>query len=220
MTNEELYILVKGGAQPLVRVVEESTLQDEVVFDNGMVGRVLSAVLREDVPEFPFYVFQVREDEFREVNKPYMNKNWYDKSNQPSLTYLEAGHPPKNGVEECYCMPEDNTFELVAEDSLMAEYLKNTQGLTYTQYLEKLAQDIKQFIGGEDVVKETFSDYPKQDFIIDVCKEVLGEHPDKVNNYHLGKKALIGLFVGHVMKKTKGEADPEVVFKTLLKLLE
>ena len=37
MTNKELFELVESGAKPLVRVVNEKTI-DETLFDDGMIG--------------------------------------------------------------------------------------------------------------------------------------------------------------------------------------
>lgn len=52
-----------------------------------------------------------------------------------------------------------------------------------------------------------------------LCKEVLDEFPDKVNNYKLGKNGLIGLFTGEVMKRCKGQADPKETLSILMRLL-
>ena len=52
-----------------------------------------------------------------------------------------------------------------------------------------------------------------------LCKEVLDVYPDKVNNYKLGKTALIGLFTGEVMKRCKGDADPKETLSILMRLL-
>lgn len=44
-----------------------------------------------------------------------------------------------------------------------------------------------------------------------LVSEVLLAWPDKVEQYRKGKKNLLGLFVGEVMKKSKGSADPKLV---------
>jgi aspartyl-tRNA(Asn)/glutamyl-tRNA(Gln) amidotransferase subunit B len=41
--------------------------------------------------------------------------------------------------------------------------------------------------------------------------EVLNQNDSKVEEYKKGKKGLIGFFVGEVMKKSKGSADPKVI---------
>lgn len=46
-------------------------------------------------------------------------------------------------------------------------------------------------------------------FIDQLVKDVLAEYPDKVAEYKGGKVGLLGLFVGDVMKRSKGKADPK-----------
>ncbi len=53
-----------------------------------------------------------------------------------------------------------------------------------------------------------------------ICEEVLEEHPKEVEKYKKGKKGVLGFFVGQVMKKTKGKANPKIVNKILSQLLE
>lgn len=45
--------------------------------------------------------------------------------------------------------------------------------------------------------------------IKNIIAEVLNAYPDKVLAYKGGKKGLIGLFMGEIMKKTKGKANPK-----------
>jgi aspartyl-tRNA(Asn)/glutamyl-tRNA(Gln) amidotransferase subunit B len=52
-----------------------------------------------------------------------------------------------------------------------------------------------------------------------IVEEVLAAMPDKVQEFKKGKKGLMGLFVGEVMKKSKGSADPKVVNQLLAKKL-
>lgn len=49
-----------------------------------------------------------------------------------------------------------------------------------------------------------------------LVSEVLSAWPDKVEQYRKGKKNLLGLFVGEVMKKSKGSADPKLVNQLIL----
>ena len=44
---------------------------------------------------------------------------------------------------------------------------------------------------------------------------VLQEYPEKVLEYKSGKKGLMGLFVGEVMKKSGGKSDPKITTKLL-----
>jgi len=51
------------------------------------------------------------------------------------------------------------------------------------------------------------------------CQEVINENPNEVNAYKGGKVTLIGWFVGQVMKKMRGKADPQVSRRILEELL-
>ena len=48
-----------------------------------------------------------------------------------------------------------------------------------------------------------------------IISDVLAGNPAKVEEYKAGKQSLIGMFMGEIMKKTKGKADPKVANKLL-----
>ncbi|AEE52540.1 Asp-tRNA(Asn)/Glu-tRNA(Gln) amidotransferase subunit GatB [Haliscomenobacter hydrossis] len=48
------------------------------------------------------------------------------------------------------------------------------------------------------------------DFLQKIAEEILAQFPDKVKEYQKGKKGLIGFFMGELMKRSKGKADPKV----------
>lgn len=49
--------------------------------------------------------------------------------------------------------------------------------------------------------------------------KILERNPDQVKAYQKGKKALLGMFMGEVMKETKGKANPKMASKVLGELL-
>ena len=51
-------------------------------------------------------------------------------------------------------------------------------------------------------------------------KDILGTHKDQVQAYKQGKKGLFDFFVGQVMKKTRGRANPELVNEILREQLD
>jgi len=51
------------------------------------------------------------------------------------------------------------------------------------------------------------------------CAEVVAAHPAEAASYRTGKAQLLGFFVGKVMKKTGGRADPVLVNQVLRRLL-
>ncbi len=59
-----------------------------------------------------------------------------------------------------------------------------------------------------------------EDEIIGLAKEILEAWPDKVANYKNGNKGMMGLFMGELMKKSGGKANPKMataIFQDLLK---
>ncbi|MBB4078297.1 aspartyl-tRNA(Asn)/glutamyl-tRNA(Gln) amidotransferase subunit B [Lewinella aquimaris] len=58
------------------------------------------------------------------------------------------------------------------------------------------------------------------DFLKHIAREVIGANPDKANAYRKGKKGLIGFFMGEVMKKSGGSAEPKETQALLRGLLE
>jgi aspartyl-tRNA(Asn)/glutamyl-tRNA(Gln) amidotransferase subunit B len=50
--------------------------------------------------------------------------------------------------------------------------------------------------------------------------EVLGQHADKVEQYRGGKQKLFGFFVGQVMQKSRGKANPQLVNQLLRQKLD
>ncbi len=57
-------------------------------------------------------------------------------------------------------------------------------------------------------------------FIEPIIDEIIESHPDEVSRYKEGKKALIGFFIGQVMKKSKGKANPKQVRELVSEKLE
>ena len=58
------------------------------------------------------------------------------------------------------------------------------------------------------------------DFLQEVIKTAVAQFPDKVAEYKAGKTSLLGLFMGEVMKQSKGKADPKVANKLLKEYLD
>ncbi len=73
----------------------------------------------------------------------------------------------------------------------------------------------KKIIEERGLIQESSEDKLKS-----VCEEVLKENPKEVEKYKAGKKGIIGFFVGQVLKKTQGKANPKIVNKILTELLE
>lgn len=58
------------------------------------------------------------------------------------------------------------------------------------------------------------------DFLLGIINEVIAEFPDKVEAYRSGKKGLLGMFMGQIMKRSKGKADPKKTNQLLAQELD
>jgi aspartyl-tRNA(Asn)/glutamyl-tRNA(Gln) amidotransferase subunit B len=56
--------------------------------------------------------------------------------------------------------------------------------------------------------------------IIKICEEAIAESPKAVAEYKSGKERAVGAIVGLVMKKSKGQANPQLVNKILIEKLK
>jgi aspartyl-tRNA(Asn)/glutamyl-tRNA(Gln) amidotransferase subunit B len=52
-----------------------------------------------------------------------------------------------------------------------------------------------------------------------LAQTILDKYPDKVKEYRNGKKGLIGMFMGELMKEAKGQANAQEATKVLTELL-
>jgi aspartyl-tRNA(Asn)/glutamyl-tRNA(Gln) amidotransferase subunit B len=51
-------------------------------------------------------------------------------------------------------------------------------------------------------------------------QDAIAKYPDKVKEYQKGKKGVLGLFMGEIMKSSKGKIDPQATNKLLITALE
>jgi aspartyl-tRNA(Asn)/glutamyl-tRNA(Gln) amidotransferase subunit B len=58
------------------------------------------------------------------------------------------------------------------------------------------------------------------DSLLDYVNQAIEKFPDKVKEYKSGKTGLVGLFMGEVMKLSKGKADPKMANELVRKRLE
>jgi aspartyl-tRNA(Asn)/glutamyl-tRNA(Gln) amidotransferase subunit B len=66
-----------------------------------------------------------------------------------------------------------------------------------------------------DIIQEN-----DQSAILPIIEEVLASFPDKVKDYKKGKTAIVGMFMGEVLKRSKGKADPKLVNELIISKLK
>ena len=60
----------------------------------------------------------------------------------------------------------------------------------------------------------------REDVVEGIMRQIMAQYPDKVEAYRKGNKGLLGLFMGEVMKGTKGKADPKRANEVVRRMLE
>jgi aspartyl-tRNA(Asn)/glutamyl-tRNA(Gln) amidotransferase subunit B len=93
--------------------------------------------------------------------------------------------------------------------------VNTSTGKALLQKVQDSGRSPDEIVQGEGLAK--VSDV---DAIRAVCAEVVAENPDQAAGYRAGKTALIGWFVGQVMRKSRGKADPQTARAVLEELLK
>ena len=88
-------------------------------------------------------------------------------------------------------------------------------GKLFSYLLANPSMDPQQIAIEQNLIQQ--SDVNSLEPLID---EILIKHAEKVKEYKKGKKGLLSLFVGEVMKRSKGKADPRVTNEILLEKLK
>jgi aspartyl-tRNA(Asn)/glutamyl-tRNA(Gln) amidotransferase subunit B len=82
-------------------------------------------------------------------------------------------------------------------------------------FLENSGKKAIQIAEEQNLIQES-----NESAILSIVEEVLSAMPVEVEKYKSGKKNLLGVFVGEVMKRSKGKADPRITNQLVLKMLE
>ncbi len=120
----------------------------------------------------------------------------------------ETGKDP----EECPLKPEGlaELLQLIKDGVISGKIGK--------EVLEEMFNTGK---GAREIVKEKgLEQITDEGLLLEVIREVLKEHPQEVEQYRKGKEKLLGFFVGQVMKKTRGKANPQLTNKLLMEALQ
>lgn len=98
---------------------------------------------------------------------------------------------------------EGKVSHSVASQRIFPVYCENP-----TKTSLNIAQDL-------DLIQES-----NEDALEEYVDQAIAMFPEKVEEYRSGKKGLIGLFMGQVMKLSKGKADPKLANQLVIKKLE
>jgi aspartyl-tRNA(Asn)/glutamyl-tRNA(Gln) amidotransferase subunit B len=139
------------------------------------------------------------------TNDSVMSNNWIKVELLGILNY------EGKSFDQCEITPEhiSSLINLIKNGTISGKIAKNVFRDVYTT-LKMPDQIIKEKgliqISDEDTLKEIIS-------------EIISSSQAQVEQYKNGKTKVFGYFVGQVMKKTKGQANPQVVNKILKEML-
>jgi aspartyl-tRNA(Asn)/glutamyl-tRNA(Gln) amidotransferase subunit B len=126
--------------------------------------------------------------------KSYLNEN--------ALTIIDFSLSPERLASLITIVDDGKISNTVATSKLFPEMIKRYD------LAEKIAAD-------NNWIQESNSDA-----LSDYIRQAITKYPEKVAEYKSGKKGLIGLFMGEVMKLSKGKADPKITNQLLRAELE
>jgi aspartyl-tRNA(Asn)/glutamyl-tRNA(Gln) amidotransferase subunit B len=123
--------------------------------------------------------------------------------NERALGFSEFSLAPEKIAEIIALIDSGKVSNAAASQRLFPELAANP-----TAHAEKIAQEL-------DLVQNSNSN--ELQGLID---EALAKFPEKIAEYKNGKAGLLGLFVGEVMKLSKGKADPKLLNQLVKDTLE
>lgn len=123
--------------------------------------------------------------------------------NERALSFSEFTLPPAKLAEIIHLIDSGKISNAAASQRLLPELIGAA---------EKTAEQIAQEL---DLLQNSDSSE-----IQNLVNDVLSKMPEKVAEYKNGKVGLLGMFVGEVMKLSKGKADPKLLNKLVKESLE
>jgi len=113
-----------------------------------------------------------------------------------------------------------NITELPVDQEQLIEFFNIAkEGKLIDNQLKLIMEEMLQTgASASDIMKEKGFDNPEisESDLRAFCKEVIDENPAILDQYKAGKTSVIGFFVGQVMRKTQGKANPQAISKILL----
>jgi aspartyl-tRNA(Asn)/glutamyl-tRNA(Gln) amidotransferase subunit B len=114
-------------------------------------------------------------------------------------------------IEECPLKPKQlaGMFKLIDRGTISGKIAK-----TVFEEMYKTGKDAEFIVKEKGLIQ--ISDVGEIEKIVD---DVIAKNPKEVARFRAGEERLLGFFVGHVMKLTKGKANPQMVNDLLRKKL-
>ena len=123
--------------------------------------------------------------------------------NESAIT-IENFNVPVSSIAKLIKMIDENKISYsVASQKIFQEMITGTE------------KDPEKIATQNNLLQES-----DQDSLRDYVHQAIAKYPDKVKEYKSGKTGLLGLFMGEVMKLSKGKADPKAANQIVKEVLE
>jgi aspartyl-tRNA(Asn)/glutamyl-tRNA(Gln) amidotransferase subunit B len=120
-------------------------------------------------------------------------------------------------AEEDPGIPEGLTFDLVSQFLKLIDNNKITSSIAYQRLWPELVTQPQDVMGLAQ--KLNLLQTSDAAAIETLARQVLNENPGQIRDYRKGKKGVITFFMGQLMRKSRGKANPEIARQTLEKIL-
>ncbi len=139
-------------------------------------------------------------------NKPRLVYNWFQSDvlrelHENHITPGEIIFPPEHFASLLKLIEENKISLKIGKDIFPEVFLKGISPEVYVR-------------------EKGLSQISDEERLFKIVEEVLVEFPKEVEEYKRGKKKLLSFFMGQVMKKTRGQANPKLVSELFKKCLE
>jgi aspartyl-tRNA(Asn)/glutamyl-tRNA(Gln) amidotransferase subunit B len=195
--SKEMIDSIKGSMPPLEEEVKESLIRDFQLSDYD------ARQLATDLELSKFYLQLVRH-----TNNYKAAANWLigpvkNYLNQNELSLNEFPVPALTIAQVITLIDSGWVSYGIASQKVFPELIKNP-GLLPEQYIKEQRLEMN----------------THQTEIDDLIEASLTKFSEKIKEYKKGKKGLISLFVGEVMKQSKGKADAKMVTEKIIEKLK
>ncbi len=129
--------------------------------------------------------------------------------------------PVKSWLKENHTRMDD--FPLSPEKLASLLALANEGKVSYTAAQQKIFPELIRQPDANPMALAKQLDLIQESGTEAIMKHVhaaLDKYPEKIREYHNGKKGLVGLFMGEVMKSTGGKADPSLSNRMIMQELD
>lgn len=113
---------------------------------------------------------------------------------------------------------ENAQFNVDARQLCKLMQLVEDKKVTYTNAINSVLPELVNSVGADTINLVSTMNLSVEDdesSLSEIINEVLIKHPEEVDSYKKGKKVLLQLFMGQVMKETQGKADPKITMKLI-----